>query len=231
MNEPSSLYQNCHDDSCASEQLPEAFNLHKRILQTERDQINDEARIDQAITLAENDIAHVQKRQLAFERSQAAIITIRDAVLIIRDVRKNMGRRSLDAERMQQCLNDDFLRQRSRFARDEFDDESLRKKLFQLLQRTTTSSLIEYFHDAVEAGDFASAELIRFEFQCRDDQDEFRVAFGKVVEKLSRDDPVEMRKRLANICKATARVDTRVTDLLHRTLLVRAPQQSLSAAA
>ena len=60
----------------------------KRILQTERDQINDEARIDQAITLAENDIAHVQKRQLAFERSQAAIVTIRNAVLIIRDVRK-----------------------------------------------------------------------------------------------------------------------------------------------
>jgi hypothetical protein len=81
MNEPSSLYQNCHDDSWASE--PEAFNLHKRILQTERDQINDEALIDHAITLAENDIAHVQKRQLAFERSQAAIITIRDAKSLV----------------------------------------------------------------------------------------------------------------------------------------------------
>ena len=33
--------------------------------------------------------------------------------------------------------------------------------------------------------------------------------FESIVEKLSRNDPVEMRKRLANICKATERVDAR----------------------
>jgi hypothetical protein len=227
MNEPSLLNQNCCNHTCASEQIPEALNLHKRILQTERDQVADEVRIDDAITRAENEIARLQQRQLAFEQLQAAIIRDR-TILIVRDVRKNMQRRSLAAKRMEECLNDDFLRQRSRFARDNFEDEELRRKLLQLLQRTPTSGLIEHLHDAVEAGNFACAELIRFEFQCRDDRDEFRTGFEAMVEKLSRYDPVEMCKRLTNIEKATERVDARIT-LLQRA--VRSSGQNMSAVA
>ncbi len=221
--------QNCH---WALEKVPEALNLHKRILQTERDQIADERRIDIAITGAENNIARLQQRQLSSQQLQAAIVAIRDrAVLIIRDVRKNMRRRRLEAECMQECLNDDFLRRRSRFSRDDFEDETLRKKFLQVLEHTPTSSLIELLYDAVEAEHFACAELIRFEFWCRDDHDEFSTDFGSMVEKFSRDDPVEMRKRVANICKATERVEVRVTELLKRVPLVRPPEQSMSAVA
>jgi hypothetical protein len=221
--------QNCH---WALEKVPEALNLHKRILQTERDQIADEDRIDDAITRAENDIARLQRRQLSAEQLQAAIIAIRDrAVMIVRDVRKNIQRRSLDAECMQECLNDEFLRRRSRFSRDDFEDETLRRKFLQLLERTPTSSLIEHFCDAMEAEHFACAELIRFEFWCRDDQDEFRTDFESMVDKLSRDDPVKMRKRLTNICKATERVDARVTELLQGVRLVRPPELNMSAVA
>jgi hypothetical protein len=232
MNEFLSLNQNCHDQSWAFEQVPDALNLHKRILQTERDQIADEDRINDAITRAENDIARLQQRQLGSQQLQADIITIRDrAVLIVRDVRKNMQRRSLDAECMQDCLNDDFLRRRSRFSRDDFEDETLRRRLFQLLERAPTSSLIGHLRDAVEVGEFACAELIRFEFWCREDQDEFRADFESIVEKLSPNDPVEMRKRLANICKATERVDAKVTELLQEVRLVRPPELSMSAVA
>jgi hypothetical protein len=116
MNELLSLNQNCRDQSWASEHVPEPLNLHKRIFQTERDQAADEARIDDAITRAENDITRLQQRHS--QQLQAEIITIRDrTVLTVRDVRKNMQRRSFDAERMQECLNDDFLRRRSRFSR------------------------------------------------------------------------------------------------------------------
>jgi hypothetical protein len=232
MNALLSLNQNCHDQSWALEQVPDALNLHKRVLQTERDQIADEDRINAAITRAENDIARLQQRQLGSQQLQAEIITIRDrAVLIVRDVRKNIQRRSLDAECMQECLNDEFLRRRSRFSRDDFEDETLRRKFFQHLERTPTSSLIEHFCDAVEAEHFACAELIRFEFWCRDDQDEFRTDFVSMVEKLSRNDPVEMRKRLANICKATERADARVTELLQEVRLVRPAELSMSAVA
>jgi hypothetical protein len=232
MNELLSLNQNCHDQSWALEQVPDALNLHKRILQTERDQIADEDRINDAITRAENDIARLQQRQLGSQQLQAEIITIRDrAVLIVRDVRKNMQRRNLTARRMEECLNDDFLRRRSRFSRDDFEDETLRSNLLQLLERAPTSSLIGHLRDAVEVGEFACAELIRFEFRCRDDKDQFRTDFESIVEKLSRDDPVEMRKRLANICTATERVDARVTELLQRARLVLPPELSMSAVA
>ena len=103
--------------------------------------------------------------------------------------------------------------------------------LFQLLGRAPTSSLVEHLRDAVEVGNFACAELIRFEFWCREDKDEFRMDFELLLEKLSRDDPVEMRKRLANICKATERVDARVTELLQRVRSAYPPEQSLSAVA
>jgi hypothetical protein len=232
MDELLSLNQNCHDQSWALEQVPEALNLHKRILQTERDQIADEGRINDAITRADNDIARLQQRQLDSQQLQAAIITIRDrAVLIVRDVRKNMQRRSIDAKRMEECLNDEFLSRRSRFSRDDFEDETLRRKFLQLLERTPTYSLIELLCDAVEAEHFACAELIRFEFWCRDDQDEFRTDFESMVEKFSRDDPVEMRKRLTNICKATERVEARVTELLQGVRLDRPRELSMSAVA
>ena len=232
MNELFSLNQNCLDASWVLEQVPEAVNLHKRILQTDRDQLADEDRIDDAIGMAENDVAWVQQRKLGLEQLQSAITAIRDrTALVVRDVRKNMQRRRLDAECMQKCLNNDFLRQRSRFSRDDFEDEKLRTTLFQLLDRAPTSSLVEHLRDAVEVGNFACAELIRFEFRCREDKDEFRMDFESMLEKLSRDDPVEMRKQLANICKATERVDARVTELLQRVRLAHPPEQSLSAVA
>ena len=76
---------------------------------------------------------------------------------------------------------------------------------------------------------FACAELIRFEFRCREDQDEFKTDFESIVQKFSRDDPVEMRKRLANVCKATERVDARVTGLLQTLCVVRFPEQRCNA--
>ena len=57
MNELFPLNQNCRDESWEPEQVPEPVNLHKRILQTERDQPADEARIADAITRAESDVA------------------------------------------------------------------------------------------------------------------------------------------------------------------------------
>jgi hypothetical protein len=83
----------------------------------------------------------------------------------------------------------------------------------------------------VEVGNFVCAELIRFEFHCREDQDQHRLDFSSTIEKLSGDDPVDMRNRLPNICKATDRADLRITDLLRRVRLAHTPGQTLNAAA
>ena len=83
-----------------------------------------------------------------------------------------------------------------------------------LLERVETSALIDHLCDAVEVGNTACAELIRFEFQCRDDRHEFRSRFEAIVAKLCPEDPVEMRKRLVTIYKAIEKVDARIASLL-----------------
>jgi S-adenosylmethionine/arginine decarboxylase-like enzyme len=200
----------------------EGFNLLKRILQVERDQKADEARIDDAITKAESDIAALNQRHRAPEEMQRAIIAIRDrTVLIVRDVRKNMQNRDIVAKNMQETLSDDFLRQRSRFANDDIEDANLRTRFFELLERSPTYALLDYFGDAREVGNIACAESIQFEFKCREDRHEYNASFEAIVANLSVCDPVEMRKRLANIRNAAEKVDARITNLLQR---VRSPQ-------
>lgn len=226
------LDQSWHDEAFTFAQVPDALNLNKRILQNEREQIADEDRIDTAIRRAKNDIAWLQQRQLGLEKLQEAITAIRDrTILAVRDVRKNMQRRSLDAERMQKCFSDEFLHLRARFSRDDDEDKELRRNFLHLLERTPTSNLLKHLRDALEMANFACAELIRFEFGCREDRDAFKTDFESIVQKFSRDDPIEIHKRLANVCKATERVDARVTDLLETVCVGRSPEQCLNAVA
>src|SRR6516162_268078 len=173
------------------EQGAEALNLCKIIDQTERDQSADRTRIDDAIVRAEKEIARLEQRQLAPEQLREETLAIRDrVVLITREVRKHMQRRALAAKRVQDRVNGIF-RQRSRFAISDSEDKSLRKHFMGLLERAETSALIDHLCDAVEVGNTACAELIRFEFQCRHDRHEFRPRFEAIVAKLCPEDPVE----------------------------------------
>jgi len=207
------------DDHCA-EQISEPLNLYRTILQSEREQMADAARIDDAIAKADNDIARLERRRLARPERHDMIIAIRDrAILIIRDVRKNMETRAFAAQRMQACLNGEFLRLRSRFATDDLEDRNLRTQLLERLQRTPTSALTDRLRDAVQAGNAACAELIRFEFRCRDDRRKFMTRFEAVAAKLASNDPVEMRRRIAGIRKAIERADGRIAGLRERVRL------------
>ena len=207
------------DGHCA-EQISEPLNLYRTILQTEREQMADAARIDDAIAKADNDIARLERRRLARPERHDMIIAIRDrAILIIRDVRKNMETRAFAAQRMQACLNGEFLRLRSRFATDDLEDRNLRTQLLERLERTPTSALTDRLRDAVQAGNAAWAELIRFEFRCRDDRRKFMARFEAVAAKLSSNDPVEMRRRIAGIRKAIERADGRIAGLRERVRL------------
>jgi hypothetical protein len=213
------------DDYCA-EQISEPLNLYKTILQTEREQMADAARIDDAVTNAENDIARLERRRLARRELHDMVIAVRDrTILIIRDVRKNMETRAFAAQRMQACLNGEFLRLRSRFAAADLADRNLRSQLMERLERTPTSALTDRLRDAAQAGNAACAELIRFEFRCGDDRREFMARFEAVAAKLASNDPVEMRRRIAGIRKAIERADARVTGLRERVRLACAAEE------
>jgi hypothetical protein len=204
------------------EEATELSTLVKRIVQLERDQKADEDRIDAAITKTESEIARLEQRNLSAEELQKATITVRDrAILIIRDVRQNMVKRAIEAKNMQKSVDDDFLRQRSRFAADDLVDANLRTRFFKLLESTPTFVLVHHLLKAIEIGNAAYAEAIRFEFQCRNDRHRCMASFEMVLAKILLHDPVEMRKRLMNIRDAAEKVDTRVTDLLRRTTVGR----------
>ena len=195
----------------------EEYDLLRRILQAEREQKADEARIDDAITKAESKIAALNQRLLAPEDMQRALIAIRDmTILIVRDVRKNMQTRDNVAKTVQETLSDDYLRQRSRFAKDDIEDKNLRTRFVELLKRTPTYVLIDHFRDALKVGNTACAESIQFEFKCRDDRHKYAATFKAIVTNLSPCDPVEMRKRLSNIRNSADKVDARITNLLQR---------------
>jgi hypothetical protein len=216
MNERFALKRKPRNDRHSADHAGQVFNLPK-ILQAERDQKADEARIDHVITKAESEIAALEQRHLGPEELQRAIITIRDrAILTVRDVRKNMVKRTIAAKNMQESVSDDFLQRRSRFAEDGLADAKLRTRFFELLERTPTFALIHHLQDAIDVGNIACAESIRFEFQCRDDRHEYTASFEMILAKIALHDPVEMRKRLANIRNAAEKVDARITDLLKR---------------
>jgi hypothetical protein len=191
--------------------------LMKRIAQLERDQKADEARIDAAISRAEVEIARLERRNLDPESLWSAMWAIRDKiVLMTRDVRKNMHRRTIVAKEMQESPWSDFLYQSNRFAAEDHADAALRTRFFDLLQRTPTRALIDHLKAAIENGNFACAESIRFEFRCRDDRQLYSASFGTLQGQFRDEDPTEMQIRLAAIANAASTIDRRVTDLLQK---------------
>jgi hypothetical protein len=230
MNERCAAKRNrYHND--ATDYRTKASALHLKILQAELDQNADATRIDDRITSAEKEVVRLKNRQLDFEELQKAIVGIRDrAVLSIRNVRKNMQQRAVRTIQMQNGLNE-YLRQCSRFTDDELEDAHFRVRLVELLARTATSALLDHLQEASQVGHMACAELIRFEFQTRDDRHAFTASFEAITERIRRHDPVEMRKRLANICNAVKNVDARVADLIMRSQSVRSTQERTMTAA
>jgi hypothetical protein len=192
----------------------ETVTLQRKVLEIERDQTADLARVDNAIALAEVRISALKRRQLGSEELRRKTSDVRDwTILAVRDVRRNMAKRAIAAKNMRESLTKS-LRQRSRFDIDTVTDAHLRARFFATLERTPTRELLGRFLDATKIGDLARAESIRFEFQTRDDPHEFEITSAAIFAKLARSDPANMAKRLANICRAVEMADARITSLV-----------------
>jgi hypothetical protein len=192
------------------------IGLIRRVIEAERDQKADEARIEEAIRQAEAGMAAALRyRVLSPEQWRAEIVARRDrAILTIRDVRKNMLKRIIEAKKMQRCFSSG---QRSRFSDDDVVDATLRTRLVELLQRAPTFSLVDHFRESIEARNIACAEIISFEFRCRYDRHKYTSDFDEIGRRSESYYTVEMmRRRVSNILNAVAKVDLRITDLLNQ---------------
>jgi hypothetical protein len=187
-----------------------------KVLEIERRQLADYARVDYAITKGEEEIAGLEERVLKLNELRRETSLIRDrTVLAIRDVRNNMAKRAITAKNMQGSLVES-LRQRSRFAVADAVDASLRARCVASLKCIPTLTLICHFIDAIKAGDFARAESVRFEFQTREDRHDYVGTSRTVFTQFAPSEPADILKRIAKICRAAEMADARVIDLFRR---------------
>src|SRR5260221_10555331 len=146
-----------------------------KVLEIERHQLADYARVDYAITKGEDEVAALEALWLGRNELRKDTSVVRDrTVLAVREVCKNMAKRAITAKNMQGSLVES-LRQRSRFAVADTVDASLRARCFATLECIPTLTLLCHFIDAIKAGDFARAESVHFEFQTREDRNEYIV--------------------------------------------------------
>ena len=187
-----------------------------KVLEIERRQLADYARVDYAITKGEDEIAALEK--LCFEpnelRKESSVVRDR-TVLAVREVRNNMAKRAITAKNLQGPLVES-LRQRSRFAVVDTVDASLRARCFASLECVPTLTLICHFIDAIKAGDFARAESVRFEFLTREDRHEYAVTSRAIFAQFAPSESADILKRIAKICRAAEMADARVVDLFRR---------------
>src|SRR2546422_2638997 len=155
-----------------------------KVLEIERHQLADYARVDYAITKGEDEVAALEELCLGPNELRREASVVRDrTVLAVREVRNNMAKRAITAKNMQGSLVES-LRQRSRFAVVDTVDASLRARCFASLECIPTLTLICHFIDAIKAGDFARAESVRFEFLTREDRHEYVVTSSSLRKNL-----------------------------------------------
>ena len=187
-----------------------------KVLEIERRQLADYARVDYAITKGEDEIAALEELWLGPNELRRETSVVRDrTVLAVREVRNNMVKRAITAKNMQGSLVES-LRQRSRFAVVDSVDASLRARCFASLECIPTLTLICHFIDAIKAGDFARAESIHFEFLTRKDRHEYVVTSRAIFAQFAPSEPADILKRIAKICRAAEMADARVVDLFRR---------------
>jgi hypothetical protein len=187
-----------------------------KVLEIERQQVADYARVDYAVTKGEDEVAALEELSLRPNELQRESSAVRDrTVLAVREVRNNMAKRAITAKKMQGSLVES-LRQRSRFAVVDTVDASLRARCFASLKCIPTLTLICHFIDAIKAGDFARAESIRFEFQTREDRHEYVVTSRAIFAQFAPSEPADILKCIAKIRRAAEMADARIIDLFRR---------------
>jgi len=205
----------CHD-AWMYFSLPGMTTMLSKVLEIERRQLADYARVDYAITKGEDEIAALEELRLGDKLRRKTSVVRDRTVLAVREVRKNMAKRAVAAKNMRGSLVES-LRQRSRFAVADTVDASLRARCFASLACIPTLTLLCHFIDAIKASDFARAESVRFEFHTREDRHEYVVTSRTIFAQFAPpSDPADILKRIAKICRAAEMADARVVDLFRR---------------
>ena len=182
------------------------IGMLKDIIEAERDQNADCARIGAAIHLAEQDIAALESRQLDSDEARKGWCAIRDrTILAIRDVRRNVIKRANKAKETETWMIEKFFREKANGNR--LNDFSV------TLQDIPTKGLLGYLCYLIRVGDPARVQCIRVVFKSRVDHHRYNVTFDRMLAGFALAESGDIGKRLASICRSAEKADARVADL------------------
>jgi hypothetical protein len=178
----------------------------KDIIEAERDQNADCARIGAAIHLAEQDIAALENRQLDSDEARKRWCAIRDRTLLaIRDVRRNVIKRAEKAKETETWMIEKFFREKA-------TGNSL-NEFAVTLQDISTKELLDYLGYLIRVGDPPRVQCIRVVFKSRVDHHRYNVTFDRMLAGFALEESGDIGKRLARICRSAEKADARVVDL------------------
>ena len=178
----------------------------KNIIDAERDQDADCARIDAAIHLAERDIATLESRQLDSDEARKGWFAIRDrTILAIRDVRRNVIKRANEAKETERWMIEKFFRERA--------NGNPLHEFSVTLQDIPTKGLLDYLCYLIRVGDPARVQCVRVAFKARLDHHRYNVTFDRKLAGFAFAEYGDMGERLARICRSAEKADARVVDL------------------
>jgi hypothetical protein len=167
--------------------------------QAERDQHADYARIDDAIRLAEQNIAALESRQLEPHETRKKWLAIRDrTILAIREARGNMIKRANEAKETRSWMIETFFRQSDVATPHEFSSD---------LQDVPTKGLLDYLNYLIRVGDVGRVQCIRVVFKARGDHHRYDLPFEKMLAEFALAEFGGFEERLTRICRLADEAD------------------------
>ena len=177
----------------------------KDIIEAERDQNADCARIGAAIHLAEQDIAALEGRQLDSDEARKGWCAIRDrTILAIRDVRRNVIKRATKAKETEIWMIEKFFREKANG--NPLNDFSV------TLQDIPTKGLLDYLGLPGSGRRPSRVQCIRVVFEARVDHHRYHVTFDRMLAVFALADLEILGSDLSDF-RSAEKADARVADL------------------
>ena len=174
----------------------------KDVVQAERDQEADCARIDAAVSLAETALAGLASSDEAHKRR----CELRDGtILSVADVRRNIIRRAKQAEETRKEMIEAFFHNR-------VPSQSI-IEYAAMLHDVSTSALVHHLQYLIRSGDLDRVEGVYHAFQNRADRHRYIGTFDEIAAQGAlADSGDELAKRLARICQLAQETDAKLTN-------------------
>ena len=167
--------------------------------QAERDQRADYARIDDAIRLAQQNIAALESRQLEPHETRKKWLAIRDrTILAIREARGNMIKRANETKEIRSRMIETFFSESDVASPDGFSSA---------LQDVPTKGLLDYLNYLIRVGDVGRVQCIRVVFKARRDHHRYDLTFEKMLAQFALAEFGGFEERLTRICRLADEVD------------------------